>query len=124
MKLALGELTPRQKFVMECRLGLRGPRVYTFREIAALMGVGVSSVHKIYTKALNRMVAWGGERSYIGREVNSTSASPSTMRAEHPPGGEESGVCLSPFIPEHHGVQPGSWPAGTLEWWIAQVADE
>lgn len=125
--LALGELTPRQRFVVECRHGWRNCRPLKFSEIAALMGVNHPAVVKLYQRAIARIRLnhLGMEHSPVSRGLGGQSSSSSAqdpMTEEHPVGGEEPGVCLSPFLPERYGVQPGSWPNGLLEWYLEQEA--
>lgn len=67
--LALEALTERQRFVIECRYGLRpglDGEALTHREIAALMGVSHVTVIEHEQAALARL------RSRIGHPTNST----------------------------------------------------
>lgn len=76
LRNALGELTTRQRFVVECRFGLRGDREYNFYEIAGFMGVTHKAVRFHYYRAMARLrqLADGthfpfiGERSVSGPE--------------------------------------------------------
>ena len=52
--LAIAELTDKQRFVIECRYGLRGDPL-TVREIAALMGVRYQAVWNIERRAIKRL---------------------------------------------------------------------
>ena len=56
LMLALECLTPKQRFVIECRYGLRSTgEVLELAEIAHLMGVSKQSVHKIEVRAIESM---------------------------------------------------------------------
>ncbi len=125
IRRAVGELTPKQRFVVECRHGFRGCRPYRFQEIAALMGVHHSNVVRLYQRAIKQI--WlnhaGIAQAPTSRGVRQSFAvAASPEKAKNPSGGEEPGVCLSPFVPEHHGVTPGRLPGGLWEWWLEQEA--
>ncbi len=44
-------LTAKQRFVVECRLGLRSGRRMTFQEIGDSMGIKKQSAHELWTAA-------------------------------------------------------------------------
>ncbi len=44
-------LTPKQRFVIELRHGIRGGRPLTFQEIADLMGIKRQNVHRLWVRA-------------------------------------------------------------------------
>jgi DNA-directed RNA polymerase sigma subunit (sigma70/sigma32) len=48
-------LTPRQRFVVECRWGFRGQGAYTQAEIAACMGIEQQAVYALYEKAIRKL---------------------------------------------------------------------
>lgn len=57
--LALTCLTPKQRFVIECRYGLRdGREVLELTEIADLMGVSTPAVKQLELRAIEAMRTW------------------------------------------------------------------
>lgn len=57
--LALTCLTPKQKFVIECRYGLRdGREVLELADIADLMGISKQAVEQLEARAIEKMRAW------------------------------------------------------------------
>ena len=62
--LALASLTPKQRFVIECRFGFRSEESLTLDEIAALMGTTNQAVSRIETRAMQR-ISRGLENSSI-----------------------------------------------------------
>lgn len=109
LQSAIGDLTPKQRFVFECYYGLRGDREYSQGEIADLMGVSRPAVNRLLRKATEtlRKVA-EGYTLLICREADSEPASD----------GVDESVCLSPFIPSRYGLPPGEWPDGLREEWM------
>lgn len=104
LRSALGELTDKQRFVVECRHGLRDGHEYRLSEIAGLMGVSRHAVQRIYRRALKRLNHAGGlHLPLIDRGVDQPPAegdglSVSTyMDCDEP-------VCLSPLIPSRYGL--------------------
>lgn len=62
--LALECLTPKQRFVIECRYGLRDGRdVLEPAEIASLMGVSRQAVESIEARAIEKMSSWVASES-------------------------------------------------------------
>ena len=59
LMLAITCLTPKQKFVIECRYGLRdGREPLEPADIAELMGVSRQAVESLETRAIEAMRAW------------------------------------------------------------------
>lgn len=50
-RLDTAGLTPKQRFVVECRLGMRTGYVMSFEEIAKAMGLSKQAVHGLWTRA-------------------------------------------------------------------------
>lgn len=120
LRRALGELTPRQRFVVECFYGLRGDREYTFREIAGFMGVSVSTAHQHYTygmRTLERVADTEHSDLYEGTYTESRTSA--TTPSE---GVEFESVCLSPFVPHRYGFSPDVADGVAHELYDAQEA--
>lgn len=59
LMLALTCLTEKQRFVIECRYGLRdGREPLDLSDIASLMGVTKQAIEKLETRAIEKMQAW------------------------------------------------------------------
>jgi len=59
LMLALTCLTPKQKFVIECRHGLRdGRQPMDLTDIADLMDISVQAVYQLEVRAIEAMRAW------------------------------------------------------------------
>ena len=54
----MGELTPKQRFVIERRYGFFDGFEYTLKEIAASMGVSFQAVQQIQMQALEKLRKW------------------------------------------------------------------
>ena len=65
LTLALGDLSDKQRFVVECYWGLRGDRRYNVLEIADLMGVSHQAVSKTLRKAM-KLLQDAAERLHNG----------------------------------------------------------
>lgn len=112
LTLALGDLSDKQRFVVECYWGLRGDRRYNVLEIADLMGVSHQAVSKTLRKAM-KLLQDAAERLHNGTREG-------LMLPVTPVGDfdEEDGeqVCSSPFIPSHHGLPPRKGFDLLVEW--------
>lgn len=60
LMLALDCLTPKQRFVIECRYGLRDSRQgpLELADIADLMGISKQAVEQTESRAIERMRSW------------------------------------------------------------------
>lgn len=66
----LYELTPKQRFVLELRWGLRDDYVYTYGDIAKMMDVSFQAVQRIEERALDTL------RRLEGRELDPVTSRP------------------------------------------------
>lgn len=108
LRSVLGELTPIQRFVVECRHGMRDGHEYRLREIARLMGRDYSTVREHYRSAVKRL-----------KQADTPPVPINLLKGENRSPAEGDGlsvltnagcegpVCLSPLIPEHHGLTQG-----------------
>lgn len=55
VEMALGRLSPREKFVIGLRFGLAGQEEHTLSEIAARLGVSLERVRQIQVRAISKM---------------------------------------------------------------------
>lgn len=55
LREALEKLTPKQRFVVELKWGLRGDRLHSFREIAELMSVDVRAAYDHYRYGMKKL---------------------------------------------------------------------
>lgn len=60
-------LTPRQRFVMECRAGVHDGVVYTQREIADMMGVNRGVVARHEERARKKLERWAAKTGSLAR---------------------------------------------------------
>jgi hypothetical protein len=72
MEALLSTLTPKQRFVVECRWGLRGHGAHSQAEIAALMGIAQQAVVHIYRRALKRLRKGVVEMSLVGEGLGTS----------------------------------------------------
>lgn len=100
LTLALGDLTDKQRYVVECYYGLKDGNEYNVIEIAEMMGVTHQAVSKTLRRALVLLQETAGRlHTGIEREL---------LSPVQPVGEEEEGVerSCSPFIPSHYGLPP------------------
>lgn len=55
LRITLGDLTPKQRFVVECAWGLRDEHRYSLREIAGFMGVTMQAAWKHYHLGMRKL---------------------------------------------------------------------
>ena len=103
--LGLGDLSEKQRFVVECYFGFRDDRTYTTEDIAALMGITRQAVESLLARALATL-----ERVLAGCVVRIDREPPSAEEIARAEMAELMGcpeqaeaVNLSPYIPMHHG---------------------
>jgi hypothetical protein len=118
LRLALGELTPHQRFVVECYFGLRGGREHTLREIAGLTGRSLGWVHGELLVSLSELRktehAEQTEEGYLGDAIEERGEDDGELslgdiyQLMGCPEQSES-PCLSPYIPSRHGHARGEF---------------
>jgi predicted DNA-binding protein YlxM (UPF0122 family) len=101
---ALGDLSDKQRFVVECYFGMRDSDPMSTRQIAELMGISHVSVARLLNRAMSRLQStYEGLQDRYTRELNLPIPPVGEAEAED---GEQ--VCSSPFIPSDHGMTPKS----------------